>query len=75
MDIKTIKENIVELAMEEMTEDGIHHDDFPDREFEYTDPIVKQLVKDFEVEMNLVEEVPLFKGTNKALDKLTILKK
>ena len=67
MDIKTIKENIVELAMEEMTEDGIHHDDFPDREFEYTDPIVKQLVKDFEVEepFDVMEE----------LSKLTILKK
>ena len=67
MDIKTIKENIVELAMEEMTEDGIHHDDFPNREFEYTDPIVKQLVKDFEVEepFDVMEE----------LSKLTILKK
>ena len=67
MDLKTIKENIVELAMEEMTEDGIHHDDFPDREFEYTDPIVKQLVKDFEVEepFDVMEE----------LSKLTILKK
>ena len=67
MDLKTIKENIVELAMEEMTEDGIHHDDFPNREFEYTDPIVKQLVKDFEVEepFDVMEE----------LSKLTILKK
>ena len=67
MDIKTIKENIVELAMEEMTEDGIHHDDFPDREFEYTDRIVRQLVEDFEVEepFDVMEE----------LSKLTILKK
>ena len=72
MNIKTIKENIVELAMEDMTEDGIHHDDFPDREFEYTDRIIRQLVEDFEVEMNLVEEVPLFKGTKDALAKLTI---
>ena len=67
MNIKTIEENIVDLAMEEMTEDGIHHDDFPDREFEYTDPIVRQLVEDFEVEepFDVMEE----------LSKLTIRKK
>ena len=67
MNIKTIKENIVDLAMEEMTEDGIHHDDFPDREFEYTDTIVKDLVEAFEVEepFDVMEE----------LSKLTILKK
>ena len=67
MKIKTIEENIVDLAMEEMTEDGIHHDDFPDREFEYTDTIVKDLVEAFEVEepFDVMEE----------LSKLTILKK
>ena len=67
MNIKTIEENIVDLAMEEMTEDGIHHDDFPDREFEYTDRIVRELVEDFEVEepFDVMEE----------LSKLTIHKK
>jgi len=45
MNIKTIQENIVELAMEEMTEDGIHHDDFPDRESEYVAEIVKDLLE------------------------------
>lgn len=49
MNIKTIQENIQTLAMEEMTEDGIHHDDFPDQEFEYTDRIVRQLVENFEI--------------------------
>jgi hypothetical protein len=48
MTIKEIIENIVELASEDMTEDGIHHDEWPDREFEYTDKIVRQLIEHFE---------------------------
>jgi len=43
MNIHTIQTNIIELAMEDMTEDGIHHDDFPDREHEYVDSIMKTL--------------------------------
>ena len=71
MTIKQIHEAIQTLASENMTEDGIHHDDWCDREFEYTDSIVRQLVDDFEVEINLVEEVPLFKGNREALENLT----
>ena len=52
MNIKTIQENIVELAMEEMTEDGIHHDDFPDRESEYVAEIVKDLLEINEIELD-----------------------
>jgi len=43
MNIKTIMENITDLAMEDMTEDGIHHDDFPDHEAEYKVAILKTL--------------------------------
>ena len=67
MNIKTIQENIVELAMEEMTEDGIHHDDFPDREYEYVAEIVKDLLEINEIEL---DEIPQFKGTRDMLDKL-----
>jgi len=67
MNIKTIQENIVELAMEEMTEDGIHHDDFPDRESEYVAEIVKDLLGINEIEL---DEIPQFKGTRDMLDKL-----
>jgi len=67
MNIKTIQENIVELAMEEMTEDGIHHDDFPDRESEYVAEIVKDLLEINEIEL---DEIPQFKGTRDMLDKL-----
>ena len=67
MNIKTIQENIVDLAMEEMTEDGIHHDDFPDRESEYVAEIVKDLLGINEIEL---DEIPQFKGTRDMLDKL-----
>ena len=67
MNIKTIQENIVELAMEEMTEDGIHHDDFPDRESEYVAEIVKDLLEINEIEL---DEIPQFKETRDMLDKL-----
>ena len=67
MNIKTIQENIVELAMEEMTEDNIHHDDFPDRESEYVAEIVKDLLEINEIEL---DEIPQFKGTRDMLDKL-----
>jgi len=43
MNTKTIYENLEELAMENMTEDGIHHDDFPDRQSEYIDQIIVDL--------------------------------
>jgi len=69
MNIKTIQENIVDLAMEEMTEDGIHHDDFPDRESEYVAEIVKDLLEINEIEL---DEIPQFKGTRDMLEKLQI---
>lgn len=43
MEIKTIFENIETLAGENMTEAGIHHDDWPDYEAEYIDEIIKEL--------------------------------
>ena len=49
MNIQTIRENINELAMEEMTEDGIHHDDYPDRDGEYIAEIIKDLANSMEV--------------------------
>ena len=67
MNIKTIQENIVELAMEEMTEDGIHHDYFPDKESRYVAKIVKYLLEINEIEL---DEIPQFKGTRDMLDKL-----
>jgi len=45
MTISKIQEAIVELAMEDMTEDGIHHDDFPDREAEYIVDILERLLE------------------------------
>jgi len=50
MNLKTIMENIEVLAMEDMTEDGIHHDDFPDRESEYIAERLKQLLENYEYE-------------------------
>jgi hypothetical protein len=50
MNLKTIIENIQDLAMEDMTEDGIHHDDFPDREAEYQLDIVTKIAEHFEIE-------------------------
>ena len=38
-----IYEDIQVLAMENMTEDGIHHDDWPDHEGEYIGDILKEL--------------------------------
>jgi len=43
MTIKQIHEAIQTLASENMTEDGIHHDDFPDRQSEYIDQIIVDL--------------------------------
>jgi hypothetical protein len=43
MNIESITENIKGLAMDEMTENGIHHDDFPDRCWEYELEIIKQI--------------------------------
>jgi len=40
-----IYEDIQVLAMENMTEDGIHHDDYPDHEGEYIEEILKELTK------------------------------
>lgn len=48
MTISKILENIKELAMENMTEDGIHHDDYPDHEGEYEAEILKDLIKHYE---------------------------
>lgn len=41
--MKTIFENIQQLAMHRMTEDGIHHDDYPDHEHIYIDRIIEEL--------------------------------
>lgn len=38
-------ENLRELASENMTEGGIHHDDWPDQEHEYIDEILKELAE------------------------------
>ena len=43
-------ENIEVLAMDRMTEDGIHHDDFPDREAEYIAEILEYLIDSYEHE-------------------------
>ena len=45
MTTNKIYEYIQELAMENMTEDGIHHDDYPDYEGEYIEEILKELTK------------------------------
>ena len=50
MNIKTIMENIVDLASENMTEDGIHHDDWPDTEWEYVGKIMDELAENFDLE-------------------------
>jgi len=50
MNIKTIMENIVELASENMTEDGIHHDDWPDREHDFVEYVMDELLENFEIE-------------------------
>jgi hypothetical protein len=43
MNIESIIENIKGLAMDAMTEDHIHHDDFPDRAWEYQLDIINQI--------------------------------
>jgi len=43
-------ENIEVLAMDRMTEDGIHHDDFPDRQDEYVGRILKDLLEQYDYE-------------------------
>ena len=50
MTIKTIIENMEELAMEDMTEDGIHHNDFPDHEAYYQNNILKKITELLEVD-------------------------
>ena len=50
MQIKTIIEDIQILACNEMSEDGIHKDDMPNREHEYIHDIIKQLVRHFDIE-------------------------
>ena len=43
-------ENIEELAMEDMTERGIHHDDFPDHEHEYIAEIIANIARNYQIE-------------------------
>lgn len=43
MNLKTIFENLETLAGENMTEAGIHHDDWPNYEAEYIDEIINEL--------------------------------
>ena len=50
MTTKTIIENIEVLASENMTEDGIHHDDWGDREAEYIHDIITGLIEHYEYE-------------------------
>jgi hypothetical protein len=73
MDIKTIMENIETLAAENMTEDYIHHDDWPNREWEYVESIMQTLMEKYEVEeIEYKQDIPGFEGTKEALDKITI---
>ena len=50
MNIKTIIENIEMLACDEMSENGIHHDDMPDHEGDAVFEILETLAKNFECE-------------------------
>ena len=50
MNIKTIQQAIELLAAEEMTEDGIHHDNFPDREGPYVREIIRELASINDIE-------------------------
>jgi len=45
MTLAKIFESIEELAAENMTEDGIHHDDWSDHEGEYVEDIIKDLTE------------------------------
>ena len=45
MTLAKIFTDIEELAAENMTEDGIHHDDWPDHEGEYIENIIKDLTE------------------------------
>ena len=38
-------ENIEELAMEDMTEDGIHKDDMPDHEIYHVEEVINRLIE------------------------------
>lgn len=48
--IKKIMEEIEVLASENMTEDGIHHDDWSDREHEYIHDILETITSSYEYE-------------------------
>ena len=50
MNIKTIIENIEYLANEDMTEHGIHHDDWSDRKREYALEIIVSLMDNWDIE-------------------------
>lgn len=50
MTIKTIQQAIEELAAEDMTEDGIHHDYWTDHEGEYIADIIDRLLEVNEIE-------------------------
>jgi len=53
MNIKTIIENIAELVIEDMRENGVHPDDFSDRESDYIHEIVEKLLKSFEIDYEI----------------------
>ena len=68
MNFKTINENILDLAMQEMTEDGIHHDDFPDRQDEYVGRILKDLLNNMIMKTNMISDT--VKKWEKELEKV-----
>ncbi len=45
MTLNKILEAIEQLAMEDMTEDGIHHDSFPDYQGDYEREILERLTE------------------------------
>jgi len=49
--MKEIIEQIQVLAMDRMTEDGIHHDDFPDREADYAYDILEELGEVWDIDL------------------------
>lgn len=52
MDVTEIIEKIDKLAELNLTEDGVHPDYWPDAQLEYTDQIIKQLIKHYEYEQD-----------------------
>ena len=80
MTIKEILEHIDTLASEDMTEDGIHHDDWADHEGEYKIEIIKRLSEALEYTPEDTPGdtsdyvVPFYQETMDNLNKLTILK-